>query len=56
MNQHNVTWTVTPWATRYRAQIYVDHLPTEKAFFDDYREASRWAIAKVKELQVALAE
>jgi hypothetical protein len=56
MANHTVTWTVTPWAIRWRAQIYVDHHPVEKAHFDDYREASRWARAKHAELTAALAQ
>jgi hypothetical protein len=56
MANHNVTWTVTPWATRYRAQIRVDGFDVERAFFDDYYAASRWARAKHAELTVALAQ
>lgn len=37
-----VTWSVTPWAERYRGQIYVDLYPVEKSYHDSYREAERW--------------
>jgi hypothetical protein len=51
MNQHHVTYTVTPWSTgRWRAQIYVDGFPTDKAFFDSNGEGIAWCKAKVREL------
>jgi hypothetical protein len=51
-----VTYTVTPWGSRYRVQIKVDGYDTERAFFDSYQMGERWAKAKTKELEVALEE
>lgn len=45
------TITVTPITGRYRAQIYVDGLPTEKAFFSSRKDAEQWAAGKVAELR-----
>jgi hypothetical protein len=50
MAQHKVTYEVTPFASRYRAQIRVDGYDTERAFFDSYREGIAWCKAKVREL------
>lgn len=56
MANHKVSFEVIPWAHLYRARILVDHYEVERGWFDDFRVAERWAKAKSKELQAALAQ
>ena len=42
MSASRITWKISDFNGRYRAQMYVDGHGVSKAYFDTYTEAQQW--------------
>lgn len=46
MNTSRITWKISDFNGRYRAQMYVDGHGVSKAYFNTYTQAQQWVYAE----------
>lgn len=56
MTTSRITWKISDFNGRFRAQMFVDGLPQQKAYFDTLAEAEQWCIAQAGELRREVRE
>jgi len=56
VGQHEVTYSIVPFGTRYRCTIYIDTYPVEKNHFYYSRDAEAWVRNRCEKLREELGQ